>query len=196
VAAAIPTARLPARLPAPPAKRKRQVIFGLSLIVALAVFAMTKPVGLGWEIVWICHIATAAMALGCLANQRVMIAAGLLFHLSMGFVFFLLDAKATGSLPLPSVVIHIAPVVIGLIEVRSANIAKTAIVVIGVMMLFALGLARLVTPPALNVNLAFSIWPTFSWMPNLAVQSVAGIAFACVTGSVARLVVNRWWVKA
>jgi hypothetical protein len=147
-----------------------QRVSGCVLFAALVLHALvTKlPYGLLPEMLFTCHVATALMAIGLLANRPALTGIGFLFHLSVGLWAYLLDVCATRTTMPTSVLVHVLPLVFGLREARRKALPRwTPLAAFGLYAIL-LPLSYFGTPPALNVNIAHRPWPPVArWMPAL-----------------------------
>ena len=129
-----------------------------AVLIAHAVFAKL-PYGLLFEMFWACHVATAIAALGVLLQKRELIVVGFSFHLGAGCWGYLIDLIATCTTTWTSVLVHVAPLSVGYVEVRRSGLPRWApwasFAFLSTMVVFA----YFFTPPDLNVNLAHRAWP-------------------------------------
>src|ERR1051325_8184251 len=126
---------------------------------ALACHPVTKlPDHLG-EMLWVCHVASLVLAIGLLARRQALVAAGLLLHLAWGAPAYLLDAIATRSTTVTSVLVHVLPVVTGLWAVRARGWPRGVALPAWIFFALWIPVSFVATVPALNVNLAHAPWP-------------------------------------
>ena len=151
------------------------------LLVILALHTRYKvQLGIPWDMLWACHLATLLIALASLTRVYWIASVGLLFHLGMGIPAYLIDAIATRTTTWTSILAHLFPAVVGLLLVRrygyaAHNFARTFLFVLCSQLL-----AYVATPPAQNVNLVFSAWgPVAAWFPSIWVYRACNLLFAC-----------------
>jgi hypothetical protein len=144
-----------------------RIVAGLALLALLAVHTAEKvPLGLVPEMLWTCHVATALVAVGLLADQPRMVAIFGLFHLAVGLPAFLLDIVLHHDTTVSSVFLHTLTPAAGIVTMRKIGVPRDAPAWGAGLYVGSIGVARLLTPPELNVNLAFKaydIWP--AWFP-------------------------------
>jgi hypothetical protein len=153
------------------------------LLAALALHALvTKlPHGQLPEMLYACHVATAVMAIGLLANRPALAGVGFLFHLSIGFWAYLLDLCAARTTTPTSVLVHVLPLVFGFRELRRTALPRwTPFAAFGLFAIL-LPVSYFATPPALNVNLSHRPWPPVArFMPGLWITWAANLTGALV----------------
>ncbi len=134
---------------------------GIALFVVLAAHAVfTKlPFDLLLEMLYACHVATGILAVGVLLRKTELIVFGFSFHLGAGVWGYLFDLCATRTTTWTSVLVHVAPLVVGYAEVRRSGLPRWAPWVSFAFLTSMVVLAYFFTPPALNVNLAHKPWP-------------------------------------
>ena len=132
---------------------------GALVIGALAWHAVTKlPDHLG-EMLWVCHVASLVLAVGLIAGRQPLVAAGLLLHLAWGAPAYLLDAIATRSTTVTSALVHVLPIVTGMVAVRARGWPRGIAVRAWIFFALWIPVSYVATDPALNVNLAHAPWP-------------------------------------
>jgi hypothetical protein len=113
--------------------------------------------GQGHNLLWACNVAAPLLALGCALGIRRLIAIPTLW-LCFGTPLWLLDLATGGTMTPTSPLVHLLCPVVGILAARrlgwGAPSWHWATAALGVLLL----LTRLVSPPALNVNLAFAVW--------------------------------------
>lgn len=153
---------------------------GVAVLAALALHALDKlRLGLLWEMLWSCHVASLCIALGIFLRGPRWAAAGMLFHLAVGIPGYVLDAIVTWPTRPTSVLVHTVPALAGWVMVRRYGLPRRAAWDAFAGLLLLQGLSYAITPPALNVNLVFRPWTPFeglftgvlwSQIPNLALS--------------------------
>jgi hypothetical protein len=147
----------------------------LLLLAALGLHAvgLARTTSLA-ELLWSCHVATAILAVGVLLRARVAVAAGWLFHLSIGLPAWLVEivvtrgtfgaAKVDAALAVTSTLVHLLPIVVGAMWLRhdGFRISWRAATLAWVIYAAMIPLSRPLTPPEFNINLAHGVWPAMS----------------------------------
>jgi hypothetical protein len=130
---------------------------------------------------WACHVATFAIAVGALAERPRLIAAGTLFHAASGIPTYLLGVVTTGENSVTSVLVHTVPITVGLLELWRLGLPRGVILPAWLLYLGAMVASYFVTPPSLNINLVHEPWPPMasvftepwmSWLVNGALTLV------------------------
>ncbi len=136
---------------------------GAATLAAIALMAWVKVRGgVAGELLWICYPAGAMVGAGVLFRMPRLAAVGFVFHLGMGFLGWLLDVIASRHVSALSVAVHVLPLVAGAAEARASGVPRWAPLAAWCGWLVLQALAYVVTDPALNVNVAHSVWPPFA----------------------------------
>jgi hypothetical protein len=115
------------------------------------------------HLLWSCHIASATIAVGLLAGSARAVAAGFLFHLAIGFPAWLVEEVTTWPDVMPtSLLAHTLPPVAAFLYLRRRSLPRGIVVPAWAIYILPIPLARWLTPPELNINLAHQVWPGFS----------------------------------
>lgn len=131
---------------------------GLALLAALVLHAATKGQARLPEMLWVCHVASALLAIGLLTSVRWLVAVGFLVHVGMGMPAFLLDVLF-GERPSPtSWLVHLLPLVAGWSELRHTGLPPRTWRAAWGIVLITFAVSILVTPPALNINVMHEAW--------------------------------------
>jgi hypothetical protein len=155
------------------------------------------------ELLWSCHIATACMAVGVFFRLRTAVAAGWLFHLSIGLPAWLVEivvtrgtfgaAKLDLGLLATSTLVHLLPIAVGTIWLRHGGfrISWRAAALAWVIYAAMIPLSRPFTPPELNINLAYGVWPALSRsFPRLWVFQASACAVCLITVLMVAMTIN------
>src|SRR6185437_8352001 len=119
-----------------------------------------------WDLLWACNVAMPLLAFGCfLAHARMCVCAFL--FLLYGTPMWLLDLVAGGGMVLTSPLLHLGGLGLAAYAVwRLGWPPRTWLVAAGGAAL-VLAISALVTPPAANVNMAFSVYKGWEhWFPS------------------------------
>lgn len=137
----------------------RWVGIGLFAVLVAHAFFEKLPSNLLYEMLYACHVATAVLAVGVLLKKKEFVIFGFSFHLGAGSWGYLFDLCATRTTTWTSVLVHVAPLVVGFAEVRRSGLPRWAPWISFAFLASMVVFAYYFTPPALNVNLAHRPWP-------------------------------------
>lgn len=133
--------------------------WGWVLVGLLLLHCVVKArAGMLWEVLWMCHLASGVLALGLILDLSAVSAAGFLFHLSIAIPAYLLHLASSGATNWTSAILHVVTPLIGWQAWKDRLLPSGAPWISFAMCLVVLLLSRAVTPPELNVNLAFKPW--------------------------------------
>jgi hypothetical protein len=167
-------------------------VLGLVLAGAWALHASTKHGISLQELLWLCHVASALMAIGLLAGVHRLVAAGFLLHVGFGTVGWLLDLLATRETTPTSVLLHLLPLVIGTIEVRRNGWPRGMVLPAWLFFTSCVLLSRWVTEPSLNVNVSHAAWGPLAGLTGGIWAALAlNAAFALVGFLITNAVLRR-----
>lgn len=142
-------------MPAMPGIRVR-FVGGLAILILLVLHALAKSLP---QMLWACHVATLAIAVGVLAERPRLIAGGTLFHAGSGIPTYVLGVLTTGENSVTSVLVHTVPITVGLLELWRLGMPRGGILVGWLLYLGAMVVSYFVTPPSMNINLVHEPWP-------------------------------------
>jgi hypothetical protein len=142
---------------------------GIALLAALVLHAATKGQERLPELLWLCHVASALLAVGLLASVRWLVALGFLIHVGMGMPAFLIDVLFGQERPSPtSWLVHLLPLVAGGVALWRTGLPRRTWLAAWGTVLVMLVVSILATPPALNINLVHEAWgPTKELLPGV-----------------------------
>ncbi len=150
----------PVRLPAKAQGTETELLFGLG-ILALCFFGAHATIhllhGRWYDILWTCTLSNAVLGLGLLSRRAISVAVGATW-LVMGNLTWLADLLTGGDFFVTSVLTHFGGLTIGILGARILGWPRRTWIWATLGMLGMQLMARLVTPPLANVNLAFSIY--------------------------------------
>ena len=112
-----------------------------------------------WSLLWMCDVAMPILALGCFARRPRAVATGFLFLL-YGTPLWLLDLAASGasSMVITSPLIHVGGLVVAFLAIRTLGWSPRSWAVASACAAAVLGLSRLLSPRAANINMAFRVY--------------------------------------
>lgn len=132
------------------------------------------------DVFWGCHVATLLVGIGALLGRAEPIAVGVLW-LCFGNPLWVLDISTGGEFLPTSLLTHVGGFMIGLWAAKRVGFPRFSWVRAALGYVALLGLTRVCTPRAANVNLAFAVAPgwekTFPSYPlYLAMMMALGTA--------------------
>lgn len=132
---------------------------GAVLLALLIVLAWGKAqAGVLSEMLWMCHVATGAVALGLLLNWRACVALGFLFHIAVGVPAYILHLAHGGDTTWVSFSLHVLSPLGGWLAWRAKTLPPlTPTLTLGCYAVAAT-LCVFFTPEALNINQIFRPW--------------------------------------
>lgn len=131
------------------------VAFALGLLALLLAYGLEKRrSGLWSELLFGCHVATAVLVIGLLAQAPSLVGAALVFHLGVGIPSWLVYAAARRTTRPLEVLAHVLPSVAALPAMMRSGVPSGAALVAWASFLVLQVISYWATPPALNVNLA------------------------------------------
>ncbi len=165
----VDTAAAPATSPVdqPVAEWPRHtVLLGIALVALWAnKWAGSLGEGAGWNILWLCHVGTLALALAAFTRQRMLVGVAALW-IAAGLPVWLADTLLVRSTTVASTLSHVGSFVIALHLVRCVGMSRVSWIVATLGYIALQLVCRVVTPPALNVNLAHA--PYTGWEQTFA----------------------------
>jgi hypothetical protein len=136
---------------------------GLILLALLLLLTAQKAqAGIAADMFWVCHVTSAMLAIGLLADLPLLIATGFLYHLAVAIPTYLLHLATGGDSSVVSFMLHLLAPVFGWLACRGQALpAATPWLALGTY-LGLMVVSRFVTPESMNVNLAFHPWGAFA----------------------------------
>ena len=110
------------------------------------------------DMLWVCHFAAVMVGIGLMQRRAPLVGAGTLI-LCMGTPLWVLDLVQGGEFFPTSLGTHVLGLAIGLWGVRELGMHKGAWWKAALAVLALVGVSRIVTPAASNVNVAFAMPP-------------------------------------
>jgi len=138
--------------------RSQLAAWGAALLVAYALHAAFHTSrGEAWNLLWACNVATVTLAIGCIARWRWPVAIALCW-LGLGTPLWLLDVINGGELTLTSAVIHVAAPIVAFGAARTLTVPRGTWLVAFASLAALMAMSRVLTPRALDVNLAYGVY--------------------------------------
>jgi hypothetical protein len=175
--------------------RSQLAAWGAAVLVAYALHAgFHTSRDEAWNLMWACNVATVALAAGCMARQRWLVAVALCW-LGLGTPLWLLDLINGGEWTITSTVIHVGAPLVAIGAARTLTVPRGTWLVAITGLAALMAASRLVTPRALNVNLAYGVyagWEALFPDPRVyyaALVAVSALAFWAIERIMRR---DRW----
>jgi hypothetical protein len=170
----------------------------MTLAMVIAVLLVLHAIS--WtpsNLLWPCHIASLAIAVGLVFDLPRLIAAGTLFLIGMGIPAYLFDLVANGDTTRTSLLLHTIPMGSGVWALWGRPLPSRILFQSWLFYPGTLLAAYLFADPALNVMLVYAPYgPTASLFPALwmswAAFGVLSFAFLAVGSFALRLGWRRW----
>lgn len=157
------------------------------VLVAFFVMVIDKyREGLLPEVLWSCHPAALLVGFGLLLGWARGVEVGGLFLAGPGLVGYVIELAVARTTAWPSFVVHALGPLVFVMYVRRAGLRPSAKYLAGGYYYVMMACSRLLTPPALNINMAFGpyravapyygAWPWLHHVVNLAILAVVLLA--------------------
>jgi hypothetical protein len=164
-------------------------LLALGCYAAHAAFHVVR--GHAFDALWACHIAALLISAGAFFSQARWAAIGVLW-LSFGNALWLVDLLGGGEFFPTSLLTHGVALAIGVIIVRRLGWPFPSWWAAALAFLVLLGVTRLLTPRAANVNLAFGVAPGWeSVFPSYPVYLVLLVGAGALTFFLVELGLRR-----
>lgn len=115
------------------------------------------------NMLWMCNIGNLLLAIGLFLNRPMLIRVAVIWMVP-GLVVWFFYVVVTWGIFLSSTLAHLGGIIVGIIALRRVRMDRTAWVYALVWYFAIQLLSRLITPAALNVNVAHSVDP--KWQPT------------------------------
>lgn len=136
---------------------------GLILLALLVLLTVQKAqAGVAAEMLWVCHVTSAMLAIGLIFDTPVLISTGFLYHVAVAIPTYLLHLATGGDSSAVSFMLHTLTPVFGWIACRKQMLSPAAPWLALGTYLGLMVISRFVTPEGMNVNLAFQPWGLFA----------------------------------
>jgi hypothetical protein len=163
------------------------------LLLSLAAHAIVKGAALLPEMLWACHVASFIMVIGVASQQPRLTAIGLLFHAAVGLPSYLTDVVATHTTTPTSLMVHVVPIIVGVMALRSAGYPRGILLLAWALYPLMVFVSYLFTAPALNINLSHATWPPVATLlPHLWMQWAVNVVMALACMLAADTILRRW----
>lgn len=137
--------------------------FGLILLALLVLLTAQKAqAGMAAEMLWVCHVTSAMLAIGLIFDTPLLIATGFLYHIAVAIPTYLLHLATGGDSSVVSFMLHALTPAFGWIACRKQVLPPAAPWLALATYLGLMLVCRFVTPESMNVNLAFKPWGLFA----------------------------------
>jgi hypothetical protein len=110
------------------------------------------------EILWLCNLDNLLLAIGLIFNKPVLLRIAILW-LIPGFPLWLIESYRNHDLPFSSILAHFGALVLGLFFLPRIGMRRRTWLPAFAYALTIQQISRWVTPPALNINVAFKMYP-------------------------------------
>jgi hypothetical protein len=141
---------------ASPDGRRLRVYGALALLSFLAHAVRHTFWGSPWDVLWLCNLAPLALAVGCLRAKPSFVAVALLWE-TLGTPLWLINWARGASVIPTSALVHVLCPLVAWLAARALGWPRRAAAK-AVLAMAALALVtRAVSPPDLNVNVAFAV---------------------------------------
>ncbi len=148
------------------------------------------------NMLWICHAACFIVGIGLLCNWPYVNATGFLW-LIFGVPMWLLNVFSGEIVFITSIFTHVGGLIISIIGLFLLGIPRYSWLIASVSMAGLYLLTRVITPPELNINLAFSVWkgweemfPSYFWY--IVMLAAEFIVISIIVDFISRRVLKRF----
>lgn len=146
---------------------------GVLLLLLMLAHTVAHPDRGAWVLLSACDVATLATAIGLVAGWRTAVGVAFLFQMSIGLPAFFVGLATHTYVPnATSVAIHLLPPLAGGWAVRRTGLPPRALATALLAYGLVVAASFFFSPPALNVNLVFTVWPPIR---RLASGRLAGL---------------------
>ncbi len=135
------------------------------------------------NMLWVCHTACLIVGIGLLGNSPNINGIGFLW-LIFGVPMWILNVLSGESVFITSIFTHVGGLVISIIGLIILGLPRFSWIVSSIAMVGLFIISKLITPPELNINLAFSVWkgwetmfPSYFWYITMLTAEFIVISF-------------------
>jgi hypothetical protein len=139
-------------------KRSTQIALGIAVLLSLLLHALSKPGDVKWEMLWNCNVFSLIIAIGLLTGSARAVAAGFLFHISLGFFGWAVMVVTTRWISATSILVHVLPPVAGALYLWNSQWPRHTALIAWFINLGLTLPSLWLTPSRLNINNAFGPW--------------------------------------
>lgn len=166
---------------------------GACMLLLLAILAVQKTQdGLAPELLWMCHVTSAMLALGLVANAAPLIATGFLCQAAIAMPAYVLHLAAGGHTSVASFLLHVSAPVLGALAMRGRRMPAAIAWIALLLYQLLIALSQAFTPESMNVNLAFRPWdPLAGFLPSGWPVRVLNLALMLAQLQMVRWLWNR-----
>ncbi len=164
---------------------------GAVLLVAWVVNAADKAHrGVALELLWSCHVFAFALWIGVLTRRGALAEVGAFYFLSAALPGYFIDVIASGTTAPASLVVHLVAAWVGFVQVKRGGLHRRTFGVTLALCALLIALSRAVTPPSLNINLAFGPHPDLARHYG----AYPWLSFVASYGLLVGLLAGGWWL--
>ena len=170
-----------------------RIMAGLALL-SVAADLVLKDRGDLQVVFWSCYSASFAVVLGVFLRSDWLVACGFVFFIGVGIPVWVAGRIVEGSIYPTSLLIHTVPALTGALYLgRTRRLPRHTIVGAFLLHAIALVLARFLTSPAANINLAHAVWPPVKALfPRLWQFQAVVLCLEIIFLSAAALAIDAW----
>ena len=148
------------------------------------------------QLLWPCHVASFAIALGLVLDDPRWLGAGVVFHVGEGIPAYVLDLIAIGETSVTSILSHVLPIACGGWGLWGKPLPRGIVVRAWLFQPFAMVAAYFLSDPDRNVMHVHKLYgPTASLFPSLWVSWIAYLVLSLCFLSIGWLALRRVWSR-
>lgn len=137
---------------------------GALLLLLWSLLAFQKvQAGIAPELLWLCHVTSAMLAVGLLCCAQLLTATALLCQLAIAVPAYAVHLATSGDTSPVSFLLHVLAPLFGALAWRGKTLPAAAPWCGAGLYLVLMAASFLATPESLNVNLAFKPWAPVAW---------------------------------
>jgi hypothetical protein len=159
--------------------RSRWILGTISLVLYLGHAATHIGNGEAGNLLWVCNVGALGIGVGYLLGSPLIVGVGTLWLL-IGTPIWIYDCVARGAILWTSPLVHVGCLALGGYGTIRVGIPRGTGWKASLGLLCLAGAARVLTPPDLNVNLAFGVWTGWENVIRSHLLFAGGIYLICV----------------